>query len=409
MGTKKTQEMRDLEIITQDFYNEQAKNALIAMGKPLCRDVRENMSIEAKKIWVLALAQVHWSEWIENYNPGYGAFLNIDQELEVIIPKKVVAKALGLKIDKAGKYSKRISEICDKAFTQDQIILEDKKGNKRRMHLFLELGTNQHHVSVVFHPIVKRYLFPMDEHKKDFTTLWAPDICNFKTDYAAKLYMYLREFGQPKKTMTQTIPTKTLKEIFGLDENAFMRTTPSKRTGNCSFDRTKFEKRVLQKAIDEINESQMIQILPLGQDEKTKDVQYFWRVDKEPDGACSYHIKWAPYTQYALTEDGEVEFRQETRTDTILKKHKVDVYETEDGRFYATNLRGNKPIYEKLPIVRVADFAEVEPKTLIKMEMPVDVFEARYEGLSLIQMNYLHTGADLMVLERVFPRKNKGI
>lgn len=92
--------------------------------------------------------------------------------------------------------------------------------------------------------------------KKSFITFMQPDLLSFDSSFSYPLFMRLRSCGKSGGAINEySMTTRQLKELFGLGEEAYVR-----KDGH--FDRTNFEKFVINPAIVDINKSETITILP---------------------------------------------------------------------------------------------------------------------------------------------------
>ena len=83
--------------------------------------------------------------------------------------------------------------------------------------------------------------------KSQFTLLYIDSIMQFKSSCSITLYNYLLSWRDPEyKINKQWLSTKQLKDLFGLDEDSYVR-----KDG--TFNRTAFETRTIQVAIEEIS------------------------------------------------------------------------------------------------------------------------------------------------------------
>ena len=122
-------------------------------------------------------------------------------------------------------------------------------------------------VRFVFEP---QYLGLFTGLTKDFITLWAEDISKMETKRSMQFYEYLRQLTDGKTTEYDVLlGVRRLKEIFDIPKdgpNSYMRK-------NGGFDRSNFEKNVIDPICEDLEKCEMIKLLIVGEtaDEKAKD------------------------------------------------------------------------------------------------------------------------------------------
>ena len=99
-----------------------------------------------------------------------------------------------------------------------------------------------------FHVYFDLTYIPLLRELQQSTTMFFDDILKFECTHSISLYQFIRSLNKhPKFSNYYDFSTAELKNIFGLDENAYMRK-------NSSFDRSNFEKYTIDTAIRELNE-----------------------------------------------------------------------------------------------------------------------------------------------------------
>lgn len=91
-----------------------------------------------------------------------------------------------------------------------------------------------------------RFMPYIQELASHYTQLELDSIVQFDSKYSLILYKYLSSWKDGNWEHYRYLTTKQLKDLFGLEENDYMRK-------NGTFDRYNFEKRTIDTAIDEIN------------------------------------------------------------------------------------------------------------------------------------------------------------
>ena len=139
----------------------------------------------------------------------------------------------------------------------------------------------------------------LKELKGQYTLLYIDSIMQFKSSYSITLYNYLLSWHNKKyRVNKQWLSTKQLKELFGLSEDDYM----NKKSGK--FERTNFEKRTIQKAVDEITGAGYMYI------------RWYKAKDKLTKKVIAYVFEFAVIDRYKEKENG-IEF-------TNIKGGKID-------------------------------------------------------------------------------------
>lgn len=163
---------------------------------------------------------------------------------------------------------------------------------------------------------------------KNFITLWAEDISRMRTRRSVQLYEYLRQRTDGKKTEYDAVlGVRELKEIFGIPKdgpNSYMR----KKGG---FDRSNFEKNVIDPICEDLEKCEMIKLLVIGEiaDEKAKDgknrKKYYEKV-KVGNRVAGYRFQWVFSARPQIaTAERVKEIKDEVIKDPVLLKVAGDI------------------------------------------------------------------------------------
>lgn len=235
----------DFEVVTRPIECNSLENQMIAMGKALMR-AKKTMKIEERKLLIMALTKIKWSK---KENP-----------MEVVLSKIEVAEVLNWKYD-ASDLSKAIRKLAenlarhsfikidgiDKDEYDDGFLVPRYRSTRGDLHIYF---------AEQFRPLLEDLT-----KDKDFVAIWANDIYGFNSIYAYLLFEELRLHCDTSKTNWRTYSTKQLKDLFGIPKDgkgSYMHKVKGKDT----FNRSEFERKVLDVAIEEINRGQMLHIQP---------------------------------------------------------------------------------------------------------------------------------------------------
>lgn len=217
------------------------RNQLIAISRALAR-AKINWTPEERKLFAMILTKIIWSK---------GNNSNI-----IELDKVEIIECLGLKLDsdhrstylrRAFKKLATDSEVSwtdprDKEVWVDDPIIH--KRFSRRGKIYVEINKE-------FMPHLENLV-----QDNSFITMFSDDIYGFHSRFTFALFDELRlHYDSRVMRNIRDYSTKQLKSIFRLKKNDYCR-----KDG--SFNRTMFEKKTLDVAIKEINESKMMSILP---------------------------------------------------------------------------------------------------------------------------------------------------
>lgn len=284
------------EVVTRPIECNSLENQMVAMGKALVR-AKKQMTLEERKLLIMALTKIKWSK---KENP-----------MEVVLSKIEVAEVLNWKYD-ASERSRYIRKLAanlmrhsmiqidgtDKDEWDDGFLVPRFRSTKGDVHIFF---------AEQFRPLLENLT-----KDKDFVTIWANDIYGFNSIYAYLLFEELRLHCDTSKTNWRTYSTKELKELFGIPKDgkgSYMHFDKAK--GKDVFDRSNFEKYVLDVAIEEINRGQMLQIRPfIGMEATAEKPNKLYAKIKKNGFVTGYQFKYEVRTKIEPTEEQKLNMAQ---------------------------------------------------------------------------------------------------
>lgn len=242
------------------------KNQIVAMSRSLAK-TQSQMNLEQKKLMVMLLTKIRWS---------CGDNSNV-----LTLNKLEVLDALELQNEKTGYVRKALEKMVGNSMVRWTD--PDDAEHWRSDMLFTGVTSEKGTVSVTVNP----YYMPLLEnlvHNTPYITIWSNDVYSFNSRFAFALFEDLRLHWDDRYRINyRSYTTKQLKEIFGLDKADYVR-----KDG--SFDRYQFEKKTIDRAISEINETEMIRIMPTSEDRKGR-VQFYKKL-KEFGEIKGYQIAY---------------------------------------------------------------------------------------------------------------------
>lgn len=300
------------QVIPKPKTENSLQNQMVAMGKALVR-ARKNMSIEERKLLIMAMTKINWSK--------------TENELVVCLSKLEISEVLNWKIDSSDRSTKvrnlatnlrRHSEICidgkDKDEWDDGFLVPRIHSTKGDIYI---------HFAEQFRPLLENLT-----KDKDFVTIWANDVYGFDSLYAYLLFEDMRMHCDTRQTNWRTYSTKELKDLFGISKDgkgSYMHYDAKK--GKEVFDRSNFEKKVLDVAIEEINRGQMIKILPFVGMEATPEKPYkLYEKIKKNGYVTGYLFKYNVFTRQVKADE-----RAECRIREMTAEERADYDRTVEG------------------------------------------------------------------------------
>lgn len=292
------------EVIPRPIECNSLANQMVAMGKALMK-AKKKMSMEERKLLIMALTKIKWSK---KENP-----------MEVVLSKVEVAEMLGWNYDSSerSRYVRKLASNLmkhsmiqidgkDKEEWDDGFLVPRFRSTKGDVHIFF---------AEQFRPLLEDLT-----KDKDFVTIWANDIYGFNSVYAYLLFEELRLHCDTERTNWRNYSTKELKELFGIPKDgkgSYMHF--DKKKGKNVFDRTNFEKKVLDVAIEEINRGHMLQILPfIGMEATAEKPNKLYAKIKKNGFVSDYQFKYVVRTRIEPTEEQKLNMAQSAAYETQL-------------------------------------------------------------------------------------------
>lgn len=234
----------DFEITARpDDKGNSLQNKIIAISRSLARS-QINWTLEQRKLFAMCLSKIAWKQTTNS--------------CEIVLEKNEIIKTLGLKVD-----SNHQSQYLRTAFRklkdnsriswtdpEDKAIWEDGD-------LIRRVRSTKGQIIVLFDDY---YMPNLEGLAQNYVTFLTDDIYGFKSTFSYILFHELRLHCDTRKTNWREYTTDQLKALFGLKSTDYVR-----KDG--TFDRYSFEKKVLDVAIEEINKTEMIKILPFKESE----------------------------------------------------------------------------------------------------------------------------------------------
>lgn len=265
------------------------KNSLVdevtAVSRSLAR-TQIAWSLEQKKLFTCILAKIKWTE--------------SNNSAVVELNKGEVVEALGLALDSTDR-SRRLRASFQKLARDSMVHWTDPQDADEWQDAFLITGirSTRGTIRVSLNELFMPHLQDL-VRRTPFLTFWSSDIYGFTSRFAILLYEDLRlHYDNRHLSNFRQYSTQELKQVFQLGKNDYMR---SKSQGG--FNRTGFERQVLDVAVAEINKTRVVSILPNGGADKNGKIKFYRKIKK--DGLIvAYELRFICRTQLVNTEPEE--------------------------------------------------------------------------------------------------------
>lgn len=262
----------------EDYYNEDVKPNLFAVSRVFA-EARKQMNLAEYKTLTLALSRISW----QNPCPD-----------TLYIDKKELAKVIGITSDTdhlSVDLNRAIGEMPAHSFLRFADRDKDMyvNGNfvrtiamfKNRVRIRLE----------------EEFLGLFGGLDKNYITMWAEDIFQMRSERAVLFYELLREHTDSRLDINSgTVSVQKFKEMFNIPKDG-----PGSYTrDNGHFNRSEFEKYVIDPVCEDVSKCRMIQLViqPNGkyyekikQGNRVRAYQFAWVYTSHPAVATASEVK----------------------------------------------------------------------------------------------------------------------
>lgn len=248
------------------------KDQLVAMSRALAR-CQIKWSLDQKKLFFMCLTRIRFKE--------------TGNDCVIVLDNREIVDALGLSgtsVDSKHRNAylrKIITGMSKNSYVElgDPNDAETYKAGALVSTVTSKKGKKTITINKDFMPELEDLL-----NHTPFLTYYTDDIYAFKSRFAFALFNELRSLYDTRAlTNYRTFTTKQLKDLFELSKADYVR-----RDG--SFDRSNFEKYTIDVAVAEINQSEMMTILPHGK--KRNGLHAFYEKKKKNGHVSGYEFKY---------------------------------------------------------------------------------------------------------------------
>ena len=268
----------------------------VAIGKTLLKGLPCMDKTKMKLLFVM-LEHINWRE------PADSSIIVIDNQL--------AKKRLRWNIKEDATVASRIRNGFKSMVTECMITFQTDEDTKDDIPLILDVYGNKNYTAVAVNPVFMDQISDLPAYGEQYFQFNIEDIMGFHSQYSIYLYLELRQRQKYKKQykrqyklytpypMKAIFATKPLKDIMGLDRKKYVSNKIEKGTNDKKehFNRSKFEKDVLARPLEEISHSHMIELFPPlekdGECNRTKWGYTEWYLKKKRNGRVRYyHIRF---------------------------------------------------------------------------------------------------------------------
>ena len=275
---------------------------LIAVSKVFAR-ARKNMSLTEQKSFVFALSQMNFTE-----DPKTN-FVKLD--------KKTLARIVGVNSDQDHLSVDLFDNIKDMTAHSYIEIREKDLDLYACGFLITSVVSFKNIVRIRFN---EDYLPLFTNLTTDYITMWSSDIFQMTSKRSVQFYEYLRLITDTRLEVNDVLlGVKAIKEMFDIPKEG----TGSYTNSNGHFDRTNFERYVIDPLCDDLKNSRMIQLIlqPNG--------KYYEKV-KRGNRIMGYRFYWTYSAHPAVASASQVhEVQQRVDEDPQILKVATDIVQGE--------------------------------------------------------------------------------
>ena len=274
MGKDKFDDQIDGQMSLSDLFSPPER--LFAVSRIFAR-ARKEMSLHEQKAFVCALSQMRFTEEAKS---------NV-----IKLEKKMLAQVLGIHSDPDHLSVDLFNEIKDLPRHSYIQIAEKDLDFYSSGFVVTSVTSFKHIVRIKFE---EDYLPLFTGLSTDYITMWSTDIFQMTTKRSVVFYEYLRQHSDSREQVNSIgLGVKALKELFDIPEESYMR-------AKGGFNRTEFEKKVIEPLCDDLQKCKMINLViqPDGKPyEKVKHgnrvsgYRFYWTVSDHPAIATASEVK----------------------------------------------------------------------------------------------------------------------
>jgi len=249
-----------------DCLEQGANSSLIAVSK-IFASAKKQMNLPEWKAFALALTHIKWNEDSKEKNV-------------VTLDKKEVAEKIGLKSDEdhlSQDLKRAIGKLPNHSF------LEFESGNGWSNGNFITLiSCSQKNIVKIKFEEAYLPLFQELNKTKNYITMWAEDLFSMNSERSIIFYEELRLHSDTSKENSKIYGIKELKEMFNIPKEG----KGSYLRKDKHFDRTAFEKRIIDPLCEEMKKCSMVNLTA------SEDGKLYTKIKSKSGKVLGYEFQW---------------------------------------------------------------------------------------------------------------------
>lgn len=272
------------QLTEEECFEKSVKGNLFAVSR-IFAEARKRMNLSEYKAFTMALTSVKWQD---------------DCPDILYLDKKEVAEVVGVHSD-PDHLSEDLKRSIGQLPVHSYLEFSDKDKDVYVNGCFIStVAFYKNRVRIRMNP---DYLPLFGNLDKNYITMWSSDVYKLRSERSVKFYELLRENSDTRLDVnTGTVGIKFLKELFDIPkdgEGSYMR---SQKNGG--FDRTAFEKRIIDLICEDLRHTEMIQLIV------QPDGKYYEKI-KRGNRVIAYKFYWTLSTHPRVATAKEVKEIQE--------------------------------------------------------------------------------------------------
>lgn len=277
-----------------DYFEEpKESNPLIAVSK-IFAAAKKQMSLAEWKTFVFALTKIKWKSESKD-DQGKNSIIepSSDKQLmnkAVVLSKKEVAEKIGLVADD-DHLSVNLKRTIGDLWKHSELNFENNKEWANGAFITNVICNKKNQVIIVFNGMYLPLFQELDK-EKNYITMWADDLFSMNTERSIIFYEELRLHSDTSKENSKIYGIKELKDLFNIPKEAYMRK-------DNHFDRTAFEKRIIEPLCEDMKKCSMIN-LTMNEDGK------LYKKVKSKGKVLGYEFQWVVSTHPKVATAKEV-------------------------------------------------------------------------------------------------------
>jgi len=274
------------QMTLDDIFDMELPERMFAVSKIFAR-AKKQMNLPELKTLVYALANINYTK---------------DNGNRIMLDKKTLAQIIGVQSDinhLSQDIKRQIGEIPKHSYIE---ILDEDRDYYESGVLITNIRMYRNNACIVFN---QEFMPLFSNLEKDYITMWSTDIFNMSSDRSIKFYEDLRLNSDTRATNRRGYGIKALKELFEIPKEgkgSYMRP-------DSGFDRTNFEKYVIEPLCDDMAKCKMIQLI------RQEDGKLFRKV-KKGNRVLGYEFEWV-----VSDRPGIVDAAQMSETQKAIEKN----------------------------------------------------------------------------------------